>query len=77
MTREECEKAILAKIEEIAEIYHQYNPDGKYLDMCMNGDDGTHMSVNNAYFGEDRTAPLSAWKNSETDYYQYNQAVSA
>ena len=73
MKREECERAILAKMEEIAEIYHQYNPNGVYLTMYIGGEDGKHLSVNNAGYqdGEDEDMPLSAWKTPEVEFYQY------
>lgn len=81
MTREECERAILDKLSEIKAIYHQYNPNGLYLSMVMNGEDGTHLSVYNSDYpgGEDEDKPLDAWRNSGEDYHQYNhhRAVSA
>lgn len=48
MTRTECEKQIEKKFREIIDIYHQYNPDGKYLALAYVDDDGDgHISVNN------------------------------
>ena len=72
MTREECERAILDKLSEIKAIYHQYNPNGLYLSMVMNGTDGTHLSVNNAYYpgGEDEMIPLDAWETPEFGFSQ-------
>ena len=35
MTREECENLIAEKLHEIAEIYIQYNPAGKYLSLSF------------------------------------------
>ena len=52
MNHAECVKAIKEKLDEISEIYHQYNPDGKYLSLCLS-DDGWAM-FNNHYWGEDK-----------------------
>ena len=54
MTREECEKLIAEKLHEIAEIYLQYNPAGKYLSLTfqVNKADETnhHYQFNNEYW---------------------------
>lgn len=59
MTREECEKLIAEKLHEIAEIYLQYNPAGKYLSLTFlvtNADEANeaerHYQFNNKYWEE-------------------------
>ena len=68
MTRHECERQIAEKLVEIIDIYHQYNPDGKYLAMFYSGDEEQHISFNNRYWnikdnidspGEDVHMPLN------------------
>ena len=55
MTREECEKLIVEKLHEIAEIYLQYNPAGKYLNLTFQvnkADEAKHhYQFNNEYWG--------------------------
>lgn len=63
MDRRECEKLIYKKLEEIREIYRQYNPDGIYISMQINDDavdDGEYIQFNNRYWkgGEDENKPL-------------------
>lgn len=53
MTREECEKLMAEKLHEIAEIYLQYNPDGKWLALSFHADrEGRYFSIVNAYWDE-------------------------
>lgn len=47
MNRKECEKKIIDLMIQIDEVYHEYNPDGKYLslaivDGAIMADNGTH-----------------------------------
>ena len=53
MDREECEKQIRDLMIQIHDVYRKYNPKGKYLSMCINGD---AVCANNAFFlgDEDR-----------------------
>ena len=69
MGRIECEKAIIQKMREIMDIYHEYNPDGDRLTMYVIGD---HYSVDNIYWKEDEDAehPISAW---ESDKWGFTQ----
>ena len=39
MTRKECEKKISDLMLEIVKVYHQYNPDGRYLALQYNSCD--------------------------------------
>ena len=82
MTRNECENLINEKLHEIVSIYHQYNPDGKYLGLFFaKSPDGNFYSFNNAYWpetldedgeieqaaGEDVNFPIQYWKNEKED----------
>lgn len=58
MGRIECEKAIIQKMREIMDIYHEYNPDGKRLSMTIVND---HYSVNNIYYDDDYDRQIDAW----------------
>ena len=58
MGRIECEKAIIQKMREIMDIYHEYNPDGKRLSMTILND---HFSVSNTYYEEDYDHQIDAW----------------
>ena len=58
MNKIQCEHKILLKLAEIGEIYHKYNPDGKYLSMAIV--DG-HMDVTNSYNGADKEHQINAW----------------
>lgn len=66
MTRIECEQKILEKLDEIREIYLQYNPGGDYLSLFCSKS-GT--SVNNEYWdgGMDEYTPIRAVKYQEED----------
>lgn len=53
MTREECEKLLAEKLHEVAEIYLQYNPDGKWLGLSFSADrEGRYFSIVNTYWDE-------------------------
>ncbi len=67
MGRIECEKAIIEKMREIMDIYHEYNPDGERLSMYVIGD---HYSVDNINWKEDAEHPISAW---ESDKWGFTQ----
>lgn len=67
MGRIECEKAIIQKMREIMDIYHEYNPSGERLTMYVIDD---HYSVDNIYWKEDAEHPLSAW---ESDKWGFTQ----
>ena len=48
MTRSECEKKLEEKLREIVDIYHEYNPGGRYLSLTyLNNDDDGYINVNN------------------------------
>ena len=64
MSRIECESAILRKIKEIAEIYHQYAPEGDYLSMAIVN--GTHLSIGNAIKDRDKY-PIDSFIRLEED----------
>lgn len=75
MTRQECEKKILEKLEEIVDIYHEYHPSGRYLNLdYMSDEDGDFYGFNNRYWvfddpdsedGEDKDIPVKVWINKE------------
>lgn len=67
MGRIECEKAIIQKMREIMDIYHEYNPDGERLTLWVLED---HYSIANAYWKDDAEHPLSAW---ESDKWGFTQ----
>ena len=79
MTREECENLIAEKLHEIAEIYLQYNPAGKYLSLTFTSTDADEANeatrfyqFNNEYWN-DRTI-LS--KGRDVDYpINYSESV--
>lgn len=52
MSRIECESALLRKMKEILDIYHEYNPEGDYLtlDIVHN----THINANNCEYTNDK-----------------------
>lgn len=59
MRRKECEELILKKLKEIYKIYHEYNPQGEYLTLCiMKGRQGWSLWANNRYYGEDKNKPI-------------------
>ena len=73
MERTECERLLAEKMAEIEEIYHSYNPHGKYLSLslCRNKDGNDNgewrvmcITVNNTYWKDDKRKPcnFSMWK---------------
>lgn len=58
--RDACEKAIAKHLLAIADIYRKYNPEGEYLSMALfsNGANNVHVHANNAYYEEDKHAPI-------------------
>lgn len=57
MKREECEKQIRDLMIQIYKVYHEYNPDGKYISMFIMDDD---LFMNNAYYSDDADHPLNS-----------------
>lgn len=55
MTREECEKAILDKAQEIADIYSAYNGEDDYLSIAICNDT---ICINNSYFMDNYNLPV-------------------
>ena len=60
MQRKDVELALLQKLEEIVEMYHQYNPGGDYLQLSYV--DG-NFHVNNAYYDADSAKPIDTFRN--------------
>ena len=62
MNRGECEKAIIERLKEIVDIYHQYNQNGEYLSLTYIKDqnDGDYIRAENEYWssGKDYDTPL-------------------
>lgn len=60
MNREECESLILEKLEEIVDIYQEYNQEGEYLTIEYSNDKkyGQCFYFNNAYFDKDSELPI-------------------
>lgn len=71
MTKEQCEMMIIEKMEEIEEIYKQYNPNADYLNLIIRKD---VLRFNNSYWvtideiGDDVEYPLNYAKYREVDY---------
>ncbi len=59
MERKTCERLILEKLEEIKEIYKEYNPNGDYLALSIVGG---WISVNNEYYDKDAEKPINFYK---------------
>lgn len=57
LTRKECEASILEKLDEIKEIYLQYNPNGDYLSCTLFCKD-EYAYVDNA---SNEEKPIDAW----------------
>lgn len=55
MTRKEAEEKIGKLLLEIRDIYHEYNPDGKQLNIGVT--DKGHWAFN-AYWAEDKKHPM-------------------
>jgi len=63
MNRHNTEEKILDLLEEIMNVYREYNPDGKYLTMTFSVSEGKpYVSVNNAYWhgGDDEDHVITA-----------------
>lgn len=68
MTRLQAENAIIDKLVEIVEIYHDYNPEGSYLSMSfVNGT----VDVNNSYQMDDKKKPMDAYVSVKNDRLAY------
>lgn len=52
LSRIECESAILRKMKEIIDIYHEYDPDGNYISLCMLNNKSIH--INNVSYEDDK-----------------------
>ena len=57
MTREHAEQAIFAKMQEIAEISREYNPNGNYLALVVYPQTN-YISFNNSYWNADAELPI-------------------
>lgn len=55
MTKEQCENIIIGLMKTIREVYHEYNPDGKYLALAIT----ENISANNSYWGENKDRQLA------------------
>lgn len=53
LSRIECESAILRKMKEIIDIYHEYDQDGNYLSLCIIDNKSIH--VNNVSYEDGKT----------------------
>lgn len=53
LSRIECESAILRKMKEIIDIYHEYDPDGDYISLYML--DNKTIHVNNDSYEDGKT----------------------
>lgn len=61
MTREECEKQIYEKIQEILDIVKEYNPDNTYLSISvLNG--GRFVQFWNEDWLKDKEKPIDYYK---------------
>lgn len=66
MNRHDTEEKILDLLEEIMNVYREYNPDGKYLTMNYGVFNGKmYVNVSNAYWhgGDDENAVITASRN--------------
>lgn len=52
LSRIECESAILRKMKEIIDIYHEYDPNGNYISLCMIDNKSIH--INNISYEDDK-----------------------
>lgn len=67
MTRKECEKKIMGLLQEIVDVYHEYNPDGEYLALQYGGkiheddaDSPDYLQFNNRYWPATGDDPAGA-----------------
>lgn len=61
-TRNECEMEIKNLLKQIVDVYHEYNPNGKYLSLTyINDTNEQYISFNNRSWvdGEDKDKPIS------------------
>lgn len=59
MTREQCEKRIRDLMIQIDKAYHDYNPDGTYLNLSIVDD---NLMANNRYYSDDADHPIDMFK---------------
>lgn len=83
MTRQEIEGFIIDKLKEIKEEYLKYNPEGKYMNLCINyGENGNDngdwdcwtFSANNEHYegsGHDHDRPVDVWAYEDVKDEQY------
>lgn len=55
MTRKQCEKKIRDLMIQIDNVYHEYNPDGTYINLSIVGD---NLMANNRYYSDDADYPI-------------------
>lgn len=58
MTRKQCEKKIRALMIQIDKVYHEYNPEGTYLNLSIVDD---NLMANNSYYSDDADHPLDIY----------------
>lgn len=74
MTKEEIEDYIVAKLQEIHEtIRREYNPDQKYLSLCVRDEGDAYVSANNTYWDADSSESkfpihVSTWVDNTIHY---------
>lgn len=55
MDRRQCESLIMEKLEEIVAIYHEYNPEGRYITLTYANYSGAeYFDIVNRYYDEDK-----------------------
>ena len=59
MTRKEAEEQIMQKMKEIVELYHAYNPRGRYLSMSYNMN---CLSVHNEHWAADNGRQINCFQ---------------
>ena len=55
MTREQCEKKIRHLMIQIDKVYHEYNPEGTYLNLSIVDD---NLMAHNSYYSDDADHPI-------------------
>lgn len=68
MTRYQCEKKIGNLIIQIDKVYHEYNPDGKYLQISILGD---VITANNSIHDEKQLDLCRVIKRNGTEHDLY------
>ena len=58
MTRKQCEKKIRDLMIQIDKVYHEYNPEGTYLNLSIVDDT---LMANNSYYSDDADHPLDIY----------------